>query len=523
MRPMRLAAGLLAVTLLSSCGGGGGSAGDPLTPPPEPGPVIGPAWPSFGRSAQNDAVSSVQAQPLARKVWQAVLDQAPQYTGGGSLLVHYGSPVITTRNTVVLPVKTGASGGFKVEARRGSDGLRVWSADTGYRMPQPAPGWVPSFNPALTSDGKLVYPTAGGRLVWRDDPDRATSTLRTVAFYGTACDSAPTSCDDTVFINTPITPDGEGGVYFGFTVGGANAAGLVGGGIAHVAANGSGRYVLAADAAGDAGTTKPATNSAPALSADGATLYVVVNVPLGPGRERGRLLALNTVNLSTQASVPLLDPANGATAWVSDDGTASPLVAPDGDVYIGVLESATANHNFRGWLLHFDATLATPKLPAAFGWDITPSIVPAAMMPGYAGGSPYLLALKYNNYGGAGTGDGANRIAIVDPRQSQPDPVGGVVPVMREVITALGLTSDPNWAGGVKEWCINTMAVDPATQSVLVNSEDGVMYRWHLPSNTFTQNLRLNSGLGQAYTPTAVGPDGRVYAVSNAVLYSIGQ
>jgi hypothetical protein len=520
----RVAPSLIAALLLASCGGGGGSAGDPLTPPPEPGPVIGPAWPTFGRTAQHDARSTVQAQPLARKAWQAALDLAPQYAGSGSLLIHYGSPVVTERNTVILPVKTSASGGYKIEARRGSDGLKVWSAASGYRLPLPAPSWTPSVNPALTSQGKLVYPTAGGRLVWRDDPDRASSAVRTVAFYGTACDAAPATCDDTVFVNTPLTPDGAGGVWFGFTVSGANAAGLVGGGIAHVAADGSGRHVLATVAAADGGTTKPATNSAPALSADGATLYAVVNAPLAAGqRARGRLVALNTADLTPRAAVPLLDPANGANAWVSDNGTASPTVGPDGDVYIGVLESAGAPHNFRGWLLHFDPALAQSKLPAAFGWDITPSIVPAGMMPNYAGASSYLLAIKYNNYGGAG-GDGQNRIAIVDPNQSQPDPVTPALPVMREVITAVGLTADPQWPPlGVKEWCINTMAVDPASQSVLVNSEDGFMYRWHLPTNSFTQQLRLHNGLGQAYTPTAVGPDGRVYAVSNAVLYSIGQ
>ena len=38
---------------------------------------------------------------------------------------------------------------------------------------------------------------------------------------------------------------------------------------------------------------------------------------------------------------------------------------------------------------------------------------------------------KYNNYGGVGTGDGKNRIAVLDPRQSQVDSISGI-PVMRE-------------------------------------------------------------------------------------------
>ena len=75
----------------------------------------------------------------------------------------------------------------------------------------------------------------------------------------------------------------------------------------------------------------------------------------------------------------------------------------------------------------------------------------------------------------------------------------------------------------MREWCINTAAVDPLTSSVLINNEDGLLYRWHLPSNSFSESIRLNSGYAQAYTPTLIGPDGRVYAVNNAVLFSIGR
>ncbi len=37
------------------------------------------------------------------------------------------------------------------------------------------------------------------------------------------------------------------------------------------------------------------------------------------------------------------------------------------------------------------------------------------MVPQYTGTSSYLLLTKYNNYAGAGTGDGGNRMAILDP------------------------------------------------------------------------------------------------------------
>jgi hypothetical protein len=67
------------------------------------------------------------------------------------------------------------------------------------------------------------------------------------------------------------------------------------------------------------------------------------------------------------------------------------------------------------------------------------------------------------------------------------------------------------------------MAADPFTRSILVNNEDGILYRWDLASNTFTQRIRLTDGLGEAYTPTAVGADGTVYAISNARLFSVAR
>jgi hypothetical protein len=179
-------------------------------------------------------------------------------------------------------------------------------------------------------------------------------------------------------------------------------------------------------------------------------------------------------------------------------------------------------HNGRGWLLHYDATLATLRTPGGFGWDDTASVVDASLVPSYTGGSPYLLMLKYNNYLGAGSGNGANRVAIVDPRVSQTDPISGR-PIMKEVLTLLGPTFESGTSGPVVEWCINTAAVDPFTRSVLVNSEDGFLYRWDLASNTASQKIKLTSGIGESYTPTAVGADGAVYAVNNAVLFSIAK
>jgi hypothetical protein len=75
----------------------------------------------------------------------------------------------------------------------------------------------------------------------------------------------------------------------------------------------------------------------------------------------------------------------------------------------------------------------------------------------------------------------------------------------------------------VREWCINSAAIDPATSSAIVNSEDGTNYRWSFISNTLSQMVSLSPGVSEAYTPTVIGQDGTVYAINDAVLYAIGQ
>jgi hypothetical protein len=509
-----IAAGLV---IVACGGGGGGSGGGGDTGSVQPPPVVnGPAWLGFGADSQHAATAQVATQQLARILWQTPVDMAPQYSPQGYLLVHYGSPAITSKNTVLIPVKRTAQELYRIEARAGYNGALVWSMDSDYLMP--AHGWTPSYNLTLTKSNRVYAPGAGGKLFYRDDADSASSAQQTVAFFGNAAYAASKAAyDSAVFINTPVTADAQGNVYFGF-IALAGAPGTLASGFARIDANGNGSWIPVSTLVQDSGVTKPATNSAPALSADGKTLYVAAN----GGTGKGYLMALDAATLGLKAKVLLVDPSGGQPARVNDDGTASPTVGPDGDVYFGVLETTFGQHNARGWLLHFDATLAQAKLPGSFGWDDTASIVPASMVPGYSGPSSYLVMTKYNNYARAGSGDSRNKVAVLDPNASQPDFIAGK-PVMKEVLTVLGVTPDPNFPGGVTEWCINTAAVDPFTKSVIVNSEDGFVYRWDLASNTLSQKVRLTSGLGESYTPTAVGPDGTVYAINNAVLFAVGK
>ncbi len=491
---------------------------------------MGPAWVSFGGNVQHTALSVVATQPFTKIQWQTPVDLDAEYRNG-DLLSHYGSPVISERNTVVVPLKTGRTGGFKVQGRSGTAGALLWSLDSDYVLPEH--NWTPSFNATLTTANAVVVPGAGGKLLLREDADKATATTRTLVFYGEALYNANRAAlDASVFVNTPVTADQAGNLYFGFVVSQANPVGLTSG-IARIAADGTGSWVAAKAVSGDLNIDKVAMNCAPALSADQSTVYLAVNtatsVPPGGGARRwGYLLALQSTTLALKNKVRLLDPATGAEAFVTDDSSASPTIGPDGHVFYGVLESRVPDHNDRGWLLQFDAALNPAGYPGGFGWDDTASVVPASMVPSYTGNSSYLLMTKYNNYSGVGTGDGKNQLAVLDPAASQNDAIAGI-PAMREVLTILGATPDldyssnVDYAGAVREWCINTAAVDPFTKSIVVNNEDGYLYRWDMTTNTFTERIQLTSGLGEAYTPTAIGPTGAVFAINNAVLFSVGR
>jgi hypothetical protein len=60
----------------------------------------------------------------------------------------------------------------------------------------------------------------------RADADAATGALRAQVFYGAAAYNAnPAAFDGSVFINTPLTADAQGNVFFGFQVTGPTRRG----------------------------------------------------------------------------------------------------------------------------------------------------------------------------------------------------------------------------------------------------------------------------------------------------------
>src|SRR5713226_8697405 len=79
---------------------------------------------TFAGNAQHTAQYSVPAQPLNRARLVATND----LTVGG--FAHYGAPLITAANTVLLPLNM--PGGFKVDAPDGATGRLKYTLSTDY-------------------------------------------------------------------------------------------------------------------------------------------------------------------------------------------------------------------------------------------------------------------------------------------------------------------------------------------------------------------------------------------------------
>lgn len=478
---------------------------------------------TFSGNGQHTSSYAAPAQTLNTIKWTSSVDL--HNTGD---LIHYGAPLVTAGNTVLAPVKT-TSDGFQVDAFNGATGVQKYTLSSDYILP--AHNWIPAYNPCIATGvfGTRLYYAGVGGTVWHvDNPDSDTPGIpvREVFYTSLAGYNANAGAyNNTIFVNTPITADANGNVYFGFRIQGTAPAPLstMQSGYARIDGTGHGSYVLAGAAAGDPVIDRNSHNAAPAVSNDGATIYVVVK--WSTNANYGYLLGLDSSTLATKYKVFLKDPRNGNPASIREDGSASPMVAPDGEVFFGVLGNPNSNGS-RGFLLHFSADLTVAKPPGAFGWDYTAGIVPANLVAAYTGASPYLLFCKYNEYR-AGDGNGVNRVALLDPNATQIDSHSAVLGLveMREVLTIIGFTPDPQQAGfpdAVKEWCINAPAVNPSTRSVYFNSEDGHLYRWNLATNSVDQAVVLNPGIGQAYVPTVIGPDGTVYTLNGGIMFAIG-
>jgi len=213
---------------------------------------------------------------------------------------------------------------------------------------------------------------------------------------------------------------------------------------------------------------------------------------------------------------------------VLDDASSSITIAPDGSILYG----AYTRYDFaRGHLMRFDA--GGHFLGSySFGWDSTPAI--------YRHDGTYSIVIKDNEYGGGPQfGSYCNTDSICPPRQNGPFFITQLSPSLAVewkfqntnnqkcirntdgTITCVPNTSGTQWANVGFEWCINAPVVD-ANGTVYANSEDGNLYAIS-QGGTLKANIFLNLALGAAYTPLAIGPDGKIYTENKGTLVVIGQ
>src|SRR5579863_2600235 len=121
---------------------------------------------TLGGNAQHTADYTPTPQSLNAVHWNTSIDL--NNTGG---FAHYGAPVITPANTIFVPVKTGATGGFEVNAFEAATGAELYTLSTDYT--QPSHDWILPYQPVLSTstETRLYYPGNGGTIYYINDVD----------------------------------------------------------------------------------------------------------------------------------------------------------------------------------------------------------------------------------------------------------------------------------------------------------------------------------------------------------------
>ena len=295
---------------------------------------------------------------------------------------------------------------------------------------------------------------------------------------------------------------------------------------------------------GPCGSQRPGINVAPAVSADGTTIYTVSRAHFD--NMVSYLLAVNSADLSPkwQASLqqrltdgcgvllPIapsgvtdlpnsclfgttvgVDPTTNlpGSGNVSDLASSSPTVLPDASVVFGALD----NYNFsRGHLFHFDS-LGNYLGAFDFGWDSTPGV--------WAHDNTFSVVIKDNHYPSTSYCSGGSPVCDT-PTPDGPYFITQLDPSFNMQWQFQNITIDATHPNGY-EWCINMPAID-VSGNVYVNSEDGNAYElpqsFSMVFSVPTGKIFLDSAIGAAYTPLSIGPDGKLYTQNNGQLFVIG-
>jgi hypothetical protein len=467
-------------------------------------------WAQWARTPQHTGATSAVGQSPNSQLAQITYDPfTPQEMAEtfGELLAHYQAPLVDG-SKVLLEAKTGVyvscqppgSGkpfpcgpdawdseiwNERAFVWQGTSLMQLWNFQSDWK-PEPSAGglfgWEPVFHAALWNGFVFVPGFAGS--IYKVNESDGTLITQYKPF-------GPND-DPNKYVAGPLTVDSNGNVYF--NVVGLDATSpwgvdVTGAWLVKVTSTGVVRRVsystlvpgapMACHGGMPCGSQRPGINVAPVISADGKTVYTVSRGHFFP--DDGYVVAANS-DLTPKWQASLRHRVAADINGVVDDlSSSTPVVVPDGSVLYGAL----GNNANRGYLMKFNSSgqyLANYD----FGWDETPAV--------YAHGGTYSVILKDNNYFG-----GPYYITQLD---------ANLVPEWK-------FLSPTNY-----EWCVNAPAVD-AKGTVYANSEDGNVYVIN-QGGTLKGNIFLRLAVGAAYTPIAIGRDGKLYTENDGDMFVVG-
>ena len=531
-------------------------------------------WPQWGQNARHTGSVNVTGQSADRILTTIHIDPwVPQKVddSGGDLLAHYPSPVIDGNDLFLMQeggIYASCAAGanpcgpdawnllkWSVERYSWSDQGTLdplWVFDTDW-TPVPGVGWEPVFHPIVAGD--FVYAPGGGGSLWKINRSDGSLAVRINPFD---------SIDPNTYVVSPLTVDDQGNVYYSViqvfpvdpmvqdvvnswlvrvgsdaTVAKASYTSLTPG-----APAGSDQCVTtfpnsqrpwppsptAVPTTSACGTQRPGVNISPAVDRDG-TIYtlsrahlnsrysylIAVNSDLTPkwiSSLRGKLndgcgvtIPISNSGGCRQGTIIGVDnQTNDLPAGrLVDSSSSTPVIAPDGSILFGSYTSYNAQ---RGHLMHYDSSGKFLN-SFDFGWDTSPAI--------WEHDGSYSIILKDNHYG-----DGPYFITQLSPdmKVEWQFKSTNTQSCIRNADGTIGCTDATGTNPNGFEWCINAPAVD-AKGTVYANSEDGNLYVIG-QGGVLQQRLFLNWALGAAYTPLALGPDGKIYTQNAGTVFVVG-
>jgi hypothetical protein len=468
-------------------------------------------WPQWGRTALHTSSAPVTGQSpevqLANITYDPFVAQE-KAEENGELLAHYQVPLVDG-GMVFMEFKTGTyvscdppgSGQpypcgpdawsneiWNERAFTWQNGslVELWNFQTDWK-PEPNSdfgdtdglglyGWEPVFHAAVWG-GFVFVPGAGGT-VYKIKESDGTLVERYNAFGQ--------KIDQHEYVSGPLTVDTHGNVFYNAIAFDPNnpwSVDIRGAWLARVGPDGVTQAVsyasLAPASCGGCGSQRPGINSAPAVSADGKTIFTASAAHFD-GAD-AYMLSVNS-DLTPRWNASLTVNSGQIQGVIVDLSSATPVALPDGSVLYGVLGGGEA----RGYMLKFSSTgqyLASFN----FGWDDTPAI--------YIHDGTYSVVTKDNHYESRGP----------------------------YYITQLNSSLAIEWrykSVDNYEWCVNAPAVD-ANGTVYADSEDGKVYVIN-QGGTLKGSLFLESAVGAAYTPIAIGRDGKIYTENDGDMFVVG-